>query len=165
MACWKNRPFFSLSCPLTPKSLLRGFPWISHCRDFFAPTTQSAAVRNCSAPPRPAPHMARGVGIRESMTNLGKFQSSKDSKNTKQMRETCVQLIQDLKGSGKTEDITLCFAKQKKSPPATSKWTCAIFRFRCLVSGQSEMARGCGCSLSVYNRESTCCSLHSLQII
>ena len=27
------------------------------------------------------------------------------------------------------------------------------------------MARGCGFSLSVYNRESTCCSLHCLQII
>ena len=121
----KLDPFFSLSCPLTPP-FTSGISMDSHCRIFLLPPRSPRQWEIAPLPHDQHPIWRGELGFASRWRTWGNSNHRRTQKAPKKMRETCVQLIQDLKGSGKTEDITLCFAKQKKSPPATSKWTCRI---------------------------------------
>ena len=126
MACWKTRPFFFAELPTNTSIYFGDFDGFPLPHFFLLPPRSPRQWEIAPLPHDQHPIWRGELGFASRWRTWGNSNHRRTQKAPKKMRETCVQLIQDLKGSGKTEDITLCFAKQKKSPPATSKWTCRI---------------------------------------
>ena len=106
--------FFSLSCPLTPpftSGISMDFP----PPQFFLLPPRSPRQWEIAPLPHDQHPIWRGeLGFASRWRTWGNSNHRRTQKAPQKMRETCVQLIQDLKGSGKTEDITFMFCQAKE---------------------------------------------------